>query len=149
MENQLKDRYDALNAAMAIDLSQIDDVLVRCSQLMQDAGELSAEATFLERCADLAFDVVTAQVSSQMRSEGVDSGRKQRSEANITSELPMNTEYQQARNARDQARFDSDMCKSLASSMRERVKAAIKAGDLIQSGHISMTAAVYRDRFNK
>ena len=141
------ERYDALKAALAIDLSQLDDTLIRCPQLMQDAGELSAEALFLERAADLTLDVITASVSSQLRNDGVDAGRKQRSEAAITSELPNNEEYQMARNAYDSARLDSSLCQSLANSMRERVRTIIKVGDLIQAGYITPNSAAYRDKF--
>lgn len=149
MEEQLIERYNALKAALAVSLVQIDDELVRCSQLVQDAGELSAESLLLERAAHLALDVITAQVSGELRIEGVESGRKQRSETQITSELPNNIDYQMARNAYDKARYDSSVCQSLVNSMRDRVKAIIKAGDLIQAGYITTNAAVYREKFSK
>jgi hypothetical protein len=132
------DRYTDLSEHLKIDLSQIDQEIIQGAQNIQLCSELAAEASDEENMARLAYDMVVAKVSSQLREP--EEGKKARSETQISSEILLYSEVIAAKEKHNQAKFQAELCSSLAGSMRMKANLVRDAASLTVAGYITPTS---------
>jgi DNA polymerase III delta prime subunit len=125
---------------------EIDRAYMETGKILQQAGELAAEADAQESAAKHTLDIIKAEASERLRAIPV--GGKDPSEARIASLLPMEQDVQDAREAFDRSHYEAQVCETLYKSLADQSRLLTKASDMIMGGYISPSAA-YEDRRNE
>lgn len=132
--------YDRLRERLRIDYLRIDEEVASMSQLIQEAAELSVAASDAEAAAKATLEVVSAEAAARLRAVG--HGEKAKSDTQISRELPLEDDVQEAQLFLARARTDAALWKVLVGSMQDKSQILRKGCELIISGFI--TPSSYR-----
>jgi len=143
-QSALLRRYYDLRTYLGIDLLELDRAYMQTPRILQEAGELSAEADATEMTARHTYDIIKAEAGARIRSVLV--AGKEPSEARIDKLLPLEPEVQDARVAHDKARYEAQICQILYRSLDTQSRILGKASDMVMGGYVSPSAAYARDQ---
>jgi hypothetical protein len=133
-------RYYELREYLGIDLMAIDVAYMQTPRILQDAGELAAEADRNEGAAKHTLDIVKAGAGERIRQSPVN-GRPP-SEERIKALLSLQEDVQAAQSALNQAHYESQVCTALFKSLDTQASRLLpKVSDMVTVGFISPTAA--------
>jgi hypothetical protein len=133
--------YQALRAQLPIDWLSLDDELMKMPQLVQEAAEMAMRAGNAVGGAELAYDVIKAEIGQAMRAEN-----ERITEAAIERNLPLYNDVQEARMELIHAKTYAKLCEDLVRNLRIKSTTLQKSSDLIISGYITPSAAVQQRR---
>jgi len=135
----IMERYYQLRTFLGIDTLDLDRAYQETPRILQDAGELSADADANEAAMRHTYDVIKAEASHRIRTVMV--AGKEPSEARIDKLLPLEQDVQDARVALDTAHRMAQVCNSLYRSMESQARMLPKASDMVMGGYITPSAA--------
>lgn len=129
------DRYEWLKYQAALDLTDIDEELMRIAVLIQEAGECSALANEIRETAKDDVEQAKAHVAGELRE--IPYKNKQRSESMIDTEIPLNEGYRNSLRQLSQARMDAALWATVVEALRVKSMQIRTAADLLTSGFIT------------
>ena len=134
--------FSRLRKSLLIREDTISQELAEHPMLLMDATEACASAISIKDGAESALKLATAQAAAELRAENIgdDDRPKYRSEAAITSELPMQAIVQTALIDLDSAKYDAALWMGLVESMRAKQSSLKRIADMATAGYISVGA---------
>jgi len=139
--------YNRLRARLAINPLALDDELIQMPQLVIDIGEQVAECLYIRDAAKNDLDILTSEAAAKLRNITIptenakgDIIEKTRSEAQITSELPMQKTIKAATLALEDAKYDVSMWQMLMDAARTKGMSLHKVADLTLDGYLTPDA---------
>jgi hypothetical protein len=132
-------KYRWLRFKLNIDFLRIDDELAEIGMLIQEAGERACSAIEARDAAKDELERVKAKVADDLRKPIItpDSKPEYRSEARITSELPLDDRVLQAQIILGRAKFDASLWEKLTSNLITKSSSIRAAADLVQAGFLT------------
>ena len=137
------DVYARLRAKLHIDPLELDHQLMEMPQLVQDCGEVVAECINMRDAATTDLKTAESRAADKLRSrhivvDGKDGPvNKQRSEAQITSEIPSMPEVRKAAETLETVKLDLALWQTLMDSLRTKNASLKTTAELIISGYLT------------
>lgn len=129
---------------LGIDMLAIDEEIIELPNLIQQAGEYTAEAANAQEMAENELKSVMALVAEQLRAKKNIHG-KNRSETQIGTELPASPEVKEHQDIVAKARLDAKLWSILMESLRKKDSGIRTIADLLNSGFLT-TATIMEKR---
>ena len=129
------EKYQWLRKQVALDLSDMDEEVMRIPVLLQEAGECVALANENRETAKDELELVKAQIAEYLRGEPYK--EKQRSESMIDSQIPTYQNYKDAQAKLSEARRDSALWITVMEALRTKSMQIRVAADLLNSGFLT------------
>ena len=128
-------RYQFLRTQLVTDLLNIDEEVSRIAVNVGDAGECAAVATEVFESAKVALEEVESRVAYELRETPFNG--KQRSEAQVKTEVPIDERTKKAQLDLSEARLDAGLWKSLVDALRKKADALDNVGYLVHAGYLT------------
>lgn len=138
--------YARLKLQLETDVMRIDEELTHMPSLVQEVGEILAEAQSNRDMLAHELEVAKAQAAAVLRSQPINDQGKQKSEAQISSELQLERPVRDAVVELENANLSLAMWKSLMEGARTKSKSLSTFSDLVVSGYITPSATTDRRR---
>ena len=129
-------QYEFLRGKVKLDLLCIEDELMEMPVLIQQCGELTAQAIDGVTVSKDNYNAVRATLSHKLRIEPLPSG-KTRSEAQIDSEIDGLKEMKETSDDLSSAKLDAGLWQALMESLQTKAASIRTAAELIKAGFIS------------
>lgn len=133
-DSEIVKRYYELREHLGFDLTDLDHAFMVTPRILEEAGELVAQADKVENVAKHVWEIVKAEAGERLRANGITT------EARIASMLAAEDDVQDARRAYDLAVFEAKVCASLHRALDTQSRLLMKAADMIVAGYLSPTA---------
>lgn len=130
------EKYEFLKNRVRVDLMAIDEELMEMPTLLQEAGELTAQAYAISNDCKDKIDEILSITADRLRRIPTESG-KSRSEAMIGSEVFAERDVVGARMAYNNAKLDAGLWQSVQEALRKKADLIYTATELIKVGFIS------------
>lgn len=127
--------WQRIKSEIPISMANIDDHIMQLPSLLMEAAEHTARAIKARDLAEHELKVTASLVAEEIRLEKAD----KISEAKITSLIPLNGDYNQARELLEERRTDAALWQSLVDAIRTKQSALKMTTDLIISGYLTKT----------
>lgn len=140
--------YDRLKRKLEIDALSLDQELIELPVLILECSEYSSEKLAQRDRAKNELDLAMAETADMLRSNWtVDAkgSQKQRSEAQIASELALSKTVQAAQINLEEAKFELALWQSMVDSLRAKRDSLRIIAELTISGYLSPNS-ILKDR---
>lgn len=140
----MNEDYDRLKKKLTFDPLDFDQELIELPLLIMEASELAAEYIARRDRAKNDLDLVMAEAAYNLRSNAIADSKgnpKQRSEAQIETEIPLYKSVQQAQKDLEDAKLALALWQALCDALRAKRDAIKVYADLTISGYLSPNLA--------
>lgn len=135
--------YAVFRSRLTIDMMRLDEDLINHPMLMQQAGEIAADALQIRDACNHDLAVVTAKEAQNLRV--ADEDGKTPSEARINSQVILSRRVKAARTALEDAQHDLDYWQIMVNAIREKGNSMKRIAELTIAGYLAPNAA-YSER---
>jgi hypothetical protein len=125
-------KYYKLRRHLGVDLIELDHAFMVTPTILQDVGELAAEANRDEAVAKHNLDIAKGEAAERLRATRVGI-----SEARLSTMVPLDDDVKSARQAVELAMFESSICTALYKSFEAQWRMVNKAADMIIAGYVN------------
>lgn len=129
--SHLLDRCYNLRNHLGLDLADLETAFMRTPSILQQAGELVAEADEAVNTCRHELDIAKAEAAERYRDSGVTV------EARIASMVPLDSTVRLCNRRLIAARFEMEVCESLYKALEVQSRLLSRAADMIVSGFIT------------
>lgn len=137
--------YERLKRKLALDPMELDQELIELPGLILEASECTADALASRDRAKNELDLAMAEAADHLRRQPVSDGKggtKTRSEAQITTEVPLFESVVKATTELEFAKHSLALWQAMVDAMRAKKDALKTFSDLTISGYLSPNAAL-------
>ncbi|MBO0736277.1 MAG: hypothetical protein J2P48_06875 [Alphaproteobacteria bacterium] len=139
-DSHLLERCYNLRNHLGLDLAELENAFMATPGILQQAGELVAEADEVVNTCRHELDIAKAEAAERYRDSGVTV------EARISSMIPLDSTVRLCNRRLINARFEMEVCDSLYKALEVQSRLLSRAADMIVSGYISPTVINERRR---
>ena len=130
MQNETQ--WNRIKASISVNMQDLDEHIMQLPSLLMEAAEFTALAIRQRDQADHDLKVTSALVADGLRQE-----HDKISEAKINSMLPMDEDYNNAREKLEQLKADASLWQALVDAIRTKQSALKMITELLIAGYLT------------
>lgn len=130
------EEYDFLKSHLSLDMMDLDEQVMQLPVLIQRASEAASEAIEIRETAKDDLELAQSIAADKLRGVQTPKG-KWRTETQITSEIPIDSDVQKKKEALSLARLDASLWQSLVEGFRSKNSAIRVVADLLNAGYMT------------